>query len=72
MPKVADPLNNMSQEKRRQVEILEEECNEILDELFCTPGDESLYRKLREIELKIVTLTGETAMDYTLSSLSNT
>lgn len=71
MPKVPVGYRGLSPEDRRKVDELEKQCNEILDQLFDDPGNEGLSRTLREIEVKIVTLTGETAMDYTLTSFSN-
>ncbi len=69
MPKVVDPLSGLSPEKRRRVEELEKKCNEILDQLFSDPGNEELSRMLREIEVKIVTLTGETTIKRAGKSL---
>jgi RecB family exonuclease len=71
MPKVVDPINGLPPEKRRRVEQLEAECGRILEQLFEEPGNENLYRRLRETEIRIVTLTGETIMDYAPASVSN-
>lgn len=70
MPKIADPLQHLSPEKRLKVEELEKKCNDILDKLLNDPGNEKLSRELRETEVKIVALTGEAVMDYPISSLN--
>jgi len=64
MPKEKDCRNKISAEDQRKLARLEYECDEILDQLFCTPGDENLSRKLREIEIDIIRITGEKTIDY--------
>ncbi len=42
---------------------LEAESDRILDALFDDPGNEALIRRLNEIDVKIVCLTGEKVLD---------
>jgi len=64
MPKIADPLNNLNPQKRKELEELEIKADEILDMLWDDPGNSALASRLSEIEIKIVTITGEKTIDY--------
>lgn len=58
-------------EKAKQLQELEEQCGVIADRLFDDLGNEDLSRELREIEIKIITLTGESVIDYNYNVLTN-
>jgi hypothetical protein len=56
------PEHDDTRARRERLERLEKECEAIYDALLLRPSDSALYRRLSEVEIQIVRLTGESAL----------
>lgn len=64
MPRVKENTNYLKAADRASLKVLEKECDRLISALLSGSYDEAVSRRLREIEIKIVALTGEKTIDY--------
>ncbi len=63
MAGVSDINKNVRMNAKKRLAELEIESDRILDELFEKPTDEKLIRRLNEIDVEIVRLSGDKVLD---------
>lgn len=63
MAGVSDINKQVRMKAKERLAVLEAESDQVLDALFENPTDEKLIRRLNEIDVEILQLTGEKALD---------
>lgn len=63
MAGVSDINRQTRMKAKERLAALEAESDRILDALFENPTDEKLIRRLNEIDIEILQITGEKALD---------
>ncbi|RGP09296.1 hypothetical protein [Parabacteroides gordonii] len=64
MVKIKQDKKLLTPDQKKEVELLNQKLEELYDRLADDPGNEQLNSRVREMELRIVRITGEKTIDY--------
>lgn len=65
-PRIAGKIYAIDPDRQEELETLEAELDKVTDALFATPTNSELNSRRMQLEIKIITITGETPLDSTI------